>query len=73
MVAVPECLSDQFPHFDLSCLTAKQLDVLEMRYCGGLSWRKIAAFEGCCQTAIRYRNRRALRTITRHARGRFGL
>ena len=67
MVVVPQPLAEQFPHFDLSCLTEKQLAVLEMRYCGGLSWRKIAAFEGCSHVAVWRRNCRALRKLARQA------
>ncbi len=33
-------------------LTEKQLAVLEMRLCGGLSFRKIAAFEGVSHQAV---------------------
>jgi hypothetical protein len=29
--------------------------VVEMRLCGGLSWRKIAAFEGVSHQAVMYR------------------
>lgn len=41
-----------FPRFDLSCLTQKQLEVIVMRYRGGLSWRRIARFEGVCHQSI---------------------
>ena len=53
--SVPDCLAEQFPSFDLSVLSVKQCAVLEMRLCGGLSWRKIAAFEGVCHHAVQYR------------------
>ena len=52
-----------FPQFDLSCLTQKQLDVIVMRYRGGLSWRKIAAFEGVDFSSIRDRHRCAIRKL----------
>jgi len=49
-------------------LTQKQLDVLVMRYRGGLSWRKIAAFEGCSShTAIRNRHRLLVAKLTKQA------
>ena len=54
-----------FPTFDLSVLTQKQLDVIVMRYRGGLSWRKIARFEGVTHAAIRYRHRWAMRKLFR--------
>ena len=50
--AVPACLAEQFPSFDLSVLSEKQLAVVEMRLCGGLSFRKIAAFEGVTHQAV---------------------
>ena len=53
--SVPACLAEQFPHFDLSVLSDKQLAVVEMRLCGGLSWRKIAAFEAVTSRAVRFR------------------
>jgi DNA-directed RNA polymerase specialized sigma24 family protein len=51
-----EVRMESFPHFDLTILTRKQLDVLVMRYRGGLSWRKIAAFEGVSDYAVRCRH-----------------
>lgn len=45
-------LVEQFPHFDLSVLSEKQLAVVEMRLCGDLSFRKIAAFEGVTHQAV---------------------
>jgi hypothetical protein len=51
---------EDFPGFDLTVLTPKQLDVLVMRYRGMLSWRKIAAFEGVTQYAIRCRHDQAM-------------
>lgn len=53
----------QFPHFDLSVLSAKQLAVVEMRFCGGLSFRKIAAFEGVTCTPVVNRYQRAMRLL----------
>ena len=58
--SVPDCLADQFPSFDLTVLSAKQLAVVEMRLCGDLSWRKIAAFEGVRHSACERRFNRAL-------------
>jgi len=51
---------DAFASFDLSVLTRKQLDVIAMRYCGMLSWRRIAAFEGVTHRAVRKRHALAL-------------
>lgn len=50
--SVPTSLAEQFPRFDLEVLSAKQLAVVEMRFCGGLSFRKIAAFEGVTHQAV---------------------
>ena len=50
--SVPVGLAEQFPHFDLSVLSEKQLAVVEMRLCGGLSFRKIAVFEGVTHQAV---------------------
>jgi DNA-directed RNA polymerase specialized sigma24 family protein len=55
----------EFPRFDLSRLTQKQLDVVVMRYVGGLSWRKIAALEGVKQVSVRDRHDLAMRKLTR--------
>lgn len=51
---------DTFTSFDLTVLTRKQLEVVVMRYCGGLSFRKIASFEGVNVSSIRDRHRLAL-------------
>ena len=64
---VPDCLAEQFPLFDLSVLTAKQLAVVEMRLCGGLSFRKIAAFEGVTHQAIICRYVEALARLAAEA------
>jgi len=61
--SVPACLAEQFPSFDLSVLSPKQLAVVEMRLCGGLSFRKIAAFEGVTCTPVVNRYQRALRIL----------
>lgn len=50
--------------FDLSVLSEKQLAVVEMRLCGGLSWRKIGRFEGVTHKAVIWRYRRALRALS---------
>ena len=44
-------------------LTVKQRAVVEMRLCGDLSFRKIAAFEGVTATPIVKRYKRALRLL----------
>jgi len=62
---VPLDVAEDFPTFDLTVLTQKQLDVLVMRYRGGLSWRKIAAFEGVYHYAIQKRHNAALRKLCR--------
>ena len=56
---------DAFGSFDLTVLTRKQLDVLVMRYCGMLSWRKIADFEGVTHRAVRKRHTLALSKLKR--------
>jgi hypothetical protein len=54
---------DAFGSFDLTVLTRKQLDVLVMRYCGMLSWRRIAEFEHVSKWAVRDRHQRALQAL----------
>ena|ERR1039457_1212105 len=55
-----ETLSAQFPSFDLSILTDKQLAVLELRICRGCTWREIAALLECrSDNAVRTRFARA--------------
>ena len=44
---VPPELAARFPHFNLSCLTEKQLAVLERRIVDGWTWRRIADEMGC--------------------------
>ena len=54
-----------FPNFDLSRLTQKQLNVVVMRYIGGLSWRRMAQFEGVKQVSIRNRHELAMKKLMR--------
>ena len=56
-------LSEDFPSFDTSCLTAKQADCLAMRYRGDLSYREMARLEGVYPNAIWERHRWALRKL----------
>ena len=56
--------AEDFPHLDLSVLTARQLEVVVMRYCGGMKWRAIAAAAGCSMRTVRKAHDRALRKVT---------
>ena len=64
-MTLPLDYQEDFPHFDLSVLTQKQLDVLVMRYRGGLSYRQMAAFEGVSHPAMWQRHWWAMRKLQR--------
>ena len=53
-------LADELPSFNLTVLTEKQRVVIEMRYCGGMRWERIAESEGVSPRAVRFRHERAL-------------
>lgn len=66
LIAEAERFRDEsFPHFDLTVLTEKQLNVLVMRYRGLLSWRKIAQFDGVHFTSIVERHDAAVAKLQR--------
>lgn len=49
-----------FPTIDLSVLTPRQREVVEMRYCSNLSWRAIATLLCIDQTTVREHHEAAL-------------
>ena len=53
-----EC--DPFPHLDLSCLTPRQREVVEMHYYCCCSERAIAEFLGISRHTVRTHHQRAL-------------
>jgi DNA-directed RNA polymerase specialized sigma24 family protein len=52
-----------FPNLDLSCLTPRQREVIEMHYCHRLSFGQIAMFLGSNYHAVAEMHRRALIVI----------
>jgi len=55
-------LSD-FPSIDLSVLTARQREVIEMRYSCCLSQREVAEFLGISRRSVRGRHDRAIQRL----------
>lgn len=45
-------MAEPFPHFDLSLLTERQREVIEMHYASGLSFRAIAQVLGLHHTTV---------------------
>ncbi len=52
--------SDAFPHCDLSCLTPRQREVVEMHYAERLSFGQIALFLGISKSTVQVHHQRAL-------------
>jgi len=59
-VTLPPDYQEDFPHFDLSVLTQKQLCVIVMRYRDGWSERQIARHEMISRRSVRTHHQRAL-------------
>ena len=53
-------MSDDFPSIDLSVLTARQREVIEMHYSCRLSFGCIAAFLGIGKSSVQVHHTRAL-------------
>ena len=53
-------MSDEFPHVDLSVLTARQREVIEMHYSCRLSFGQIALFLGSNYDAVAHLHFRAI-------------
>ena len=58
-------MSEEFPNIDLSVLTARQREVIEMHYSSCLSFGAIALFLGSNYDAVKQCHRRAVRTLHR--------
>jgi RNA polymerase sigma factor (sigma-70 family) len=56
-------VDSSFPHVDLSPLTPRQREVVEMRYASRLSWRAIADLIGIDQTTVREHHDAALKRL----------
>ena len=56
---------NDFPNIDLSVLTARQREVIEMHYSSCLSFGAIALFLHCTLGAVKQCHRRAIRTLRR--------
>ena len=55
--------SEPFPNLDLSCLTPRQREVIEMHYCQRLTFGQIALFLGSNYDAVEQMHRRAIRRM----------
>ena len=53
-------MTDPFPNLDLSCLTPRQREVIEMRYYCCLSWGQIALFLNLSIRSVRTHHDRAI-------------
>ena len=51
---------DDFPNLDLSCLTPRQREVIEMRYCRRLTFGQIALFTDSNYDAVKKLHKRAI-------------
>ena len=51
---------DPFPHIDLSCLTQRQREVVEMHYCHCLTFGQIALFLDSTYDAVAHVHFRAI-------------
>jgi RNA polymerase sigma factor (sigma-70 family) len=54
---------DPFPHLDLSCLTPRQREVVEMHYASNVSERGIALLLGISRRSVRIHHMRALEKL----------
>ena len=52
--------SEPFPNLDLSCLTPRQREVIEMHYCQRLTFGQIALFLGSNYDAVAHVHYRAI-------------
>ena len=59
-------MADPFPTIDLSVLTPRQREVIEMRYAHGLTFGQMALFLGVSRQAIEQCHRRALLRLLNH-------
>ena len=53
-------MCNPFPNLDLSCLTARQREVIEMHYCQCLTFGQIAMFTGSTYDAVAHIHFRAI-------------
>jgi DNA-directed RNA polymerase specialized sigma subunit len=56
-------MDDPFPNIDLSCLTPRQREVVEMRYECNLSWRAIGTFLGINHMVVKRHHDRAIERL----------
>ena len=61
-------MTELFPNLDLSCLTPRQREVIEMHYCQWLTFGQIALFLGSNYHAVAEMHRRAIVTLRDSAR-----